>query len=55
MIPGLFIDTFSELAQNPAGLTLLVRQLALIESFSLFAVEFALELIGSSKDTKKVH
>ena len=55
MIPGLFVDTLGELAEDPARLALLVGQFALVDGFSLFAVELALELIGSSENPQQVH
>ena len=55
MVPGLLIDAFGKLAKDPACLSLFISQLVSIQSLGLFAVELALELIGSPQYSKQVH
>jgi len=52
VVPGLLEYALGELAQYPACLPLLGRELAFVKSLSLFAMVLALELVASAQNTE---
>ena len=55
VVPGLLVDTFCHLTEYPACFSLFVRQLRTVDRLGLFAVELALQLVGSAHDAQQVH